>query len=346
MVTIRQLAELSGCSRQTVIRALHDTGRISPDTKQRILELAALYQYKRPVQEMRADGTSARGIALMTTRIGYPPFNAYLMKGVAEVAFEHGFHLTLMESHNQLTHIQRAFFALEEIDVKGVIALTGHEKPIPKRTVLDLWSHGIYLVAVDASTPIEVATDRVWTDERQLADLAISYLVELGHRRIAYIGPSSADRPVGRTYAVRERLRQQGLPFDWFVDSGLWFGALDEQEFSTAIMHMLRAKNRPTAVFCFSDDIAALVLLLAHRLQLSVPERLSVIGCANFPMSQHFIPPLTTIDQDPMEIGRQAMALILTHIDGGQEPALCPPSTIAVPACLIKRGSCARPSRE
>ncbi len=343
MVTIRQLAQLSGYSRQTVMRALHNTGYIRSSTKQQILELAALYQYTRPMGGVERDTLDRRSIAVMVSRMGNP-FNTALLSGIADYVFAQGFHLTILESHHRLLHVQRAIFTLEEMGIKGLIALTGHSdaQPIPKGTIRDLWSHGIYFVAVDASTPTEIPTDRVETDERQLAATAIDYLMALGHRHIAYVGPPMA---VSRTHAVSTILKERGLSRGWFIDGGPWFGGHDEQALETAVRHMLRDANRPTAVFCFDDAYAAFVQLLAHRLHIPIPEQLSVLGCANFSMSQCLVPPLTTIDQQPEEIGRQSVACILRRVTGEQEAGVLVPQMVTIPVRLIKRQSCARPYR-
>jgi len=83
-----------------------------------------------------------------------------------------------------------------------------------------------------------------------------------------------------------------------------------------AAKELLIRKNRPTAIFCFSDDIALGCIHALQREGFTVPDDMSVVGFDNIPFSKYFVPPLTTIAQPTEAIGRTCATLLLDLIDG------------------------------
>lgn len=103
---------------------------------------------------------------------------------------------------------------------------------------------------------------------------------------------------------------------------------------------MLRARTHPTAIISWEDRIAAKLLQSAREQGIDVPRRVSVIGCANMEFAELLSPALTTVEQRPEEIGRQAIALVIQR---KEEQDSLPIQTISLPVELIERASCVRP---
>ena len=176
-------------------------------------------------------------------------------------------------------------------------------------TVVDAGS-GIPVVAVDPHTgPVDVPT--VDSDNLAGAVLATSYLIELGHRRIALLG--------GRPDLESARLREQGfrqamagagLPVD---ESLVVVGGYRPETTEGPARDLLGRDDRPTAVFATNDLSAIRTMEVAAELGLSVPDDLSVIGFDNVPESALTDPPLTTVDQS-------IQSLSLIHISEPTRP--------------------------
>jgi LacI family repressor for deo operon, udp, cdd, tsx, nupC, and nupG len=96
--------------------------------------------------------------------------------------------------------------------------------------------------------------------------------------------------------AVREFLIMHG---DFSIQSG-----------AAAAEHLLGRTERPTAVFCFNDEMAMGVLEVARRLGIGVPNQLSVAGFDDIRFAQHIVPPLTTIAQPIRQIGEGTVHLL------------------------------------
>ncbi|HOF87207.1 MAG TPA: LacI family DNA-binding transcriptional regulator [Armatimonadota bacterium] len=339
MISIRKLAEIAGVSTTTVFRALHNTGRIKPETRQRLLELAALYAYQPPALAP----SRSRFVGCLMSRLDVP-FNAQLLRGISEALFAESYYLTVQESHCNLLHTRTAFQTFADLDVCGVIALSGHYEPIPTQSIFLLRGKGIPFVAVDASTPTTVPVDRVMSNEDAIAEIALEYLLALGHRRIGYLGPPVSGEH-GRSTAVLRAMKKRGVPPDHFLDivPVPWLSYRQDPHCAERLRDCLSGPRRPTAIFTFSDDMGMFVLKMALRLGLRVPRDVSVLGCSNFTLCDDFVIPLTSIEQFPDEIGRCAVRLLLARMT--EQTADHHATTHCIAPRLVMRESCARVPR-
>lgn len=184
--------------------------------------------------------------------------------------------------------------------------------------------------------------DSVETNEEQATSIVAQHLLDLGHRRIACL--SSRETP-SQTWAVKRRSCFEAAIArcpeahvkSWRLNSQGSNGL----EVARAI---LTDDLKPTAVFAVSDHEAAFLYQAAHELNLTIPRDLSVVGFADLDFAQTMTPPLTTMRQNPQEIGRLAAKLIVDRIDGiiADDNA---PTTIKVAAEFIERQSTAPPKR-
>ena len=176
----------------------------------------------------------------------------------------------------------------------------------------------------------------VTIDNLGSARRAVEHLLHLGHRRIAYIGHSSG-------YAS-ERDRRQGYELA-LKDAGIaphpaWILQADSSPESgaqaAAKLHSL--KPRPTAIFCYNDLTALGVLAYAREKGIHVPRDWSVVGFDDLFLSQHLHPPLTTVRQPMLEMGRLAAEVLLGLIHGPGTRA-----RLQIPGELIVRQSTGPP---
>jgi LacI family transcriptional regulator len=218
--------------------------------------------------------------------------------------------------------------------VDGALLYTGRAEPLPRELVLGLRSHGIPAVSIDAvAGPIQF--DTVRTDEKQLASLAVDYLITLGHHRIAWLNHV----PSLRGLAIIAALEMRKLPTQYCIEStGRSYEHVADPEVFQALLSMHR---RPTALIAGDDHIAAKVIATCYQLGLNVPGELTIIGCGNLTVGEFTHPPLTTIDQHPAQIGQTAMACLLARMQAPDDPR--PPATHFIPSHLVPRASCANP---
>jgi LacI family transcriptional regulator, repressor for deo operon, udp, cdd, tsx, nupC, and nupG len=315
MSTISDVATAAGVSVATVSRALRGVGRVSPRTRERVLQAAnELHYVASPAATSLVSGRS-RGIAVIV-----PYFNrwffATVVSGIEKSLREHGHHVLLidLEGHTFDTRLPLTQNMLWK-RADGAIILN-----IPpdagERALLDRL--GIPVITVGNRQP---GWPSVRIDDRLAMSLATRHIIGLGHTRIGYAGtvPASVTHlqtPLDRREAFDRVLVEEGLhcPPEWILECD--WTAHDAAEHS---VRMLASTDRPTAVVAASDEIAYGVMSTARRLRLEVPEDLSVIGIDDHVHAEIF--DLTTVRQDVERQGRTAGALMLATLHGEQVSA-------------------------
>ncbi len=163
---------------------------------------------------------------------------------------------------------------------------------------------------------------------------ATRHLVELGHRRIAYIGgPPQIACNIARQHGYMAALHQADIAFD----PGLVLhGSFTFKHGFDAATQFLSRRPRPTAIFAACDLAALGVLEAARRLRISVPEQLSLVGFDNTGIAASSAPPLTTVHQPILQIGEAAVRTLFRLASG--DPA---PKRIELATHLVIRSSTA-----
>jgi DNA-binding LacI/PurR family transcriptional regulator len=334
-VSIEDIAREAGVSHSTVSRALRDSTLISVEVRKRIQELAREMGYtpNAIAQSLQTRQTST--IGLVVTSIA-DPFWGDVMKGVEEVARASGFSVFLSASHNDPAQEMAIIETFRRRRVDGILVaasrITGNYQ---KR--LDHLQAPTVLINSQAESEAKLL-HWVAVDDHKGAQLAIEHLLQLGHRSIGYIGTSNRPRSNRQrllgyqsTLAAADVLSRD----EWIVISPGNEASHEEDVAAgrTSLPQLLDAGV--TAIFCYNDVIATGVLIACRELGVRVPGELSIIGFDNIEMASYVTPPLTTIHQPKIEMGRLAtqVMLDLLHNRPGQNYVL--------PPTLIERASTA-----
>ena len=329
--TLKDVANSAGVSTATVARVLHNRGYVAAETRQLVESaiLATGYQLNAVAQGLRKQRTLVLGHLLYG--ISPNPFFANIALGVAEEAAEHGCGVLIANTQED-RHLER--LAVETLIRRRVDAILF-------TTVRD---EAIIRLAMDARIPVvQVERTRVLdapavtVDNYRGAFDAVQHLIDLGHRRVAYIG-ERPDSPAHdardgslrlveaeRLSGYRDALRHGGLAVDdTIVDLDGRY--TDLQYARSATRRLLAVPPRPTAIFAACDLIAAGVLQELSRAGLRVPTDISVVGFDDT-LAERLTPALTTVAQPMVQIGRLAAAIAIealqdlgTETTGGAAP--------------------------
>jgi LacI family transcriptional regulator len=198
-------------------------------------------------------------------------------------------------------------------------------------TVELLRSRATPLVVVD---PRRLDTDlpRVTVDNYGGMRQAAQHLIDLGHRKIAYIaGDSAFESSAVRFSGFAEAMTLAGLPVsaDLVVECGF-----DYTRGFNAAVEVINIDS-PTAILAGADIIAMASVDAAHAQGLRVPEDISIVGFDDLPQAQHCYPPLTTVRQPLHDMGQLAARALIGQLDG--EPPLL--RRMQLPTSLIVRGT-------
>jgi len=325
-VTIKDVAERAGVAPSTVSRALNNRGRVSPETRERVLRAARELGY-RPAM-------AGRGLALGRTenlgfithhrhplRPGY--FYGEVLAGVDREARERGFHVIFSADVSENLPAM-----VKEQRVDGLI-LAGCD--IPRDLIVALKARGVPLVLVDNHLD---EVDSIITDNVGGAREAVTHLIRLGHRRIGFICEWFGDLSFAERFeGYKLALREHGLPFDESLTAE---GPPRQPKSGYVAMRKLLERTIPSAVFAANDATAAEAIRAIKERGLKVPEDIALVGFDDGSLAAHTEPPLTTVRVFREKMGSIAVKRLLELIEDPDQP----PVQIKLATQLIVRGSC------
>ena len=175
----------------------------------------------------------------------------------------------------------------------------------------------------------------VQLDYRSGARAATAHLIGLGHRRIAHLTHgddrySAQERLAG----YREALQEAGVPFS--PDLVIPCTSRIEGAYQAVLETLPRLEPKPTALFAYNDIWCVGVLRALHELGRRVPEDISLMGCDDLELSGFLVPPLSTVFQDPYEIGRQGVDLLLEQLHGPSDRSWTPRRIVLRPELRLR----------
>lgn len=176
----------------------------------------------------------------------------------------------------------------------------------------ELMDRRIPVVVIDHKLSDEDIADSIETDEEQGTRLVAEHLLNLGHTRIACFSAREVD---WQSWSVRRRELFEQAVKDLSGSAVVSYktNALGDDGLAVA-MEILTSEPRPTAVFAVSDHMARYLYRAANKLGLKIPDDVSVVGYADLDFTEDLTPPLTSIRQQPIEIGQMAAKSVLTRL--------------------------------
>lgn len=174
----------------------------------------------------------------------------------------------------------------------------------------------------------------------------LAHLIGLGHRRIAFcLGPLGANayNILEQRRTIEAVLTEHGIPLP---PEYCFFGPLGPQGGIDAMDNITRCKERPTALYCFGDGVAAGAIGRAQQLGLRVPEDISITGFDDLPMASSLHPSLTTVRIPIEEIGQTGVRELQAMLQMDPEEVVKrAPRKVVLPTSLVVRNSTAAPAR-
>lgn len=310
--TIRDVAQRAGVSKATVSYILNGREspiRITDETRQRVLQAAQELHYHpnalaRGLTQKRTD-TITLVMQFPAIFSGWSGFTNEVMRGATETAIRLGYDL-MLHTKEQPT-IEQEVAALTDGRADGALLLRDMDDPLAER----LAQRGFPCVLFSSC-----ANPDIWfvdCDNIAGGRMATEYLLKLGHHRILHLcgsphSSAAAERRAGYEQALRDH--QIDPRPDWIVEvtyPGASYAAVEA---------LLRAPDRPTAAFAWSDEVAVRLMTLAREMGLRIPEDLSIIGFDSTDLCNHTTPPLTSVRQPIYDMAAQAVTLLAQRLSG------------------------------
>jgi len=305
MATIDDVAAKAGVGVGTVSRVLNNSPKVSAGTRRRVEDAIALLDYRpSPLARGLSQGRSHSIGAVV-------PFFTHAsaverLRGVVAGLGSAGYDLVLFDVESP-AHRAEHLGALARRDrAAGLLVIS--LRPPPAELVR-LAEGGVPVVLIDAMGD---GVPAVVTDDVAGGRLATEHLVDLGHRRVAFIG-EPPENPFGFTATARRELGcREVLAAVGAEPTAVEYCEHDRLVAQRVARDLLQSRDRPTAIFASSDVQASGVLLAAAELGLRVPGDVSVIGFDDIEISMYA--GITTIRQPLFESGRLGAQLLLERL--------------------------------
>ena len=236
-------------------------------------------------------------------------FMASVARGIEEGVSGEGMQLCVGSSINGPEHEAEIVRNFIKLGVDGIIISPIESNP-PSPLFLELCRNGVKMVVVDEIIT-GVSVPAVACDDREGGFLATDLLIKAGHKRIAHIcGPRLVRNSQDRLDGYRRALEMNGLPFDSELAQFATVWSEEAGRNSTLKLLELPPGKRPTAIFAANDLLALTAWNVLKEHGLSVPDDISLVGYGNLrePYEKGLL--LTSVDQQPKDIGRNAWILL------------------------------------
>ncbi|MFC4767118.1 LacI family DNA-binding transcriptional regulator [Effusibacillus consociatus] len=304
--TIYDVAKAAGVSIATVSKVINNTGRISEETKKKVLDVMEELRYQPSVVASALTGKRTYTIGLLIPDLANP-FFAEIARSVEDRGQELGFSVVMCSTDNDSKKEAKYISLLKQKSVDGIVLAAGFQND----TVLKELVQEKFPLALIAREIPELAIDSVVLDDFLGGYQVTEHLLSLGHRRIAVLA-EKARSSKERIRGYRHALQNAGIEFDQSLI--LASEATVEKGYRNTVQ-LLDSSDPPTAIFATNDLLAIGVIQAGRERGIGVPDDLSVVGFDNTILAAIVDPPLTTVAQPIHEMGRQVMDILIQRIE-------------------------------
>lgn len=335
--TIDDVAARSGVARTTVSRVINGGANVREEVRERVQRVIEELDFRVNMQARSLAGGGGRQLALIHPSDLESEPNSYyhsgLEIGALRACAERGFVL-LTQSVDPSAPIspQRIGDLITSRRCEGVILTPPFSDDLALiRQLKTLCT----VVCISAGIEARAEVSSVGIDDEGAGFAMTQFLLDKGHRRFGYIGGPADHRSAALRYdGFLRALREAGCPDDavHYQQGNFTFrSGID------GAMTILNRDDRPTALVCANDDMAAGALLTAHKLDLNIPEQVSIVGFDDTPVSEIVWPPMTTVHQPIRQLGQMAVQMLADAIsDQGGGVAI---SSQLAPFQIVPRSS-------
>lgn len=334
--TILDVARAAGVSKSTVSNVMRGVEGVAPATRERVLAAVATVGYRPNVLARNLVRGTTTTVGIVVGDLANPIFSE-LAKLAEQRLADAGLATMICNTDGHPGSEQEKVEMLLEHRVTGVVMLQYSGE---SATLERLRATGTAVVIV---SQWEEGTDCVVLDDRRGAELATAHLLDLGHRRIAYLSSALLEHQTesARLDGYRRALRRGRVRWDRTLAVRIGDPAYlrGDDRLRATVLELLGLDDPVTAVFASNDLLAVDVLETVEELGLRVPDDLSVVGFDDIRVSGLARVSLTTVAQPCEELARLGIEILLERIG---DPTAPPRQLVLAPAIVV-RGSTAPP---
>ena len=305
MATIQDVAREAQVSVATVSRVLNNVSVVRKETADRVRETIKRLSYSPNLAARNLRRNESRVIMMLAPNFTNP-YYSQILSGICDTSRKLGYIMLVYNIYDTLTLKEQDLIELIDINkVDGTILLACNYD--------DNWLNKYkneYPIVQCSEYALDSELAHISVNNYEAAYESVSYLINLGHQHIAFLGSENKFvSTLERFNGYKRALADAGLPYK---EAYAERGSVDYsfQSGRDAALRLLSLHERPTAVFCVSDVLALGVIAQAREMGIDVPGQLSVTGFDDVDYTTMFHPYLTTISTPCYDLGTKAMILL------------------------------------
>jgi LacI family repressor for deo operon, udp, cdd, tsx, nupC, and nupG len=335
-VKIQDVAKVAGVSTATISRTLSNPSVVSKATREAVLEAVKVtgYRVNRAARNLRTRKSNT--ILVLLPDIGNP-FFSQILQGIQKVLSPRGFSMLIAETGQISAAGEHLIDYFDDGRADGMIVFDGGLDRDVARDLIEAPQRNQIVFACEWLNNADFPSVR--SANRRGAVEAVNHLIELGHKKIAHIkGPEGNVLTDARFESYVKALEENNIPIreDW-----IFAGDFQLNSGRDVARQILKLDEKPTAIFCASDQIACALISEFSKNNVKVPDEMAVIGFDDIELAEHFVPALTTMRQDRLGLGRQAAQILLSRMMNDAE--ISDSDVIVMDVDLVVRESTAPP---
>lgn len=313
-VTIKDIARVLKISSSTVSRALSNHPDISAETKKMVNDLAKQMDYHPDsiAQSLKNQRTNIIGV--IVPEIKHRFFSAAI-SGIEDVAYNADYVIMVSQSNES--------FEREQINIRAMVSnrIAGLLISISQTTTnsdhfLLLKQRKIPFVFFDRVCEY-IEASKVVVDDYNWAFKVVEHMILAGYKKIAHIsGPKYLSISQERLQGYKAALTKYNIPIN---ENMIIHGGLNEEDGSNGFRKLMLAGLKPDAIFAINDPVAIGTFEEIKKHGMKIPDNIALAGFSNNQIASVVDPPLTTVDQHPYEVGREAAKILISEIENKNE---------------------------
>ena len=312
-VTIYDISKKLNISAATVSRALNNNPKISQKTKELVMKTAAKMNYKQNKLAQALKSGKTHNVGVIVPYINRNFFSS-VIRGIEEELSPHGYHVIICQSHEDVNNEIKQIDTLLNTQIDGIfmsVAKTTQDTDHIEKVLKE----NTPLVFFDRKKDV-TGLSSVTIDDFRGGYLATEHLIKQGCKKIAHFSGDLnleiyKNRHEGYIAAMKDYGIEPIKEFSLQVNSKLESGA-------SAIQDLWSENEKPDAIFSASDYAALGAIQELKKMGVKIPEEVCVVGFSNEPFTKYMELPITSVDQTPVEMGRNAAKVFLEQIEGSK----------------------------
>ncbi|MCA1320115.1 LacI family DNA-binding transcriptional regulator [Bacillus tianshenii] len=334
-VTIKDVAKIANVAPSTVSRVIANSPRISEKTKKRVREAMEELGYHPNfiARSLANQSTQVIGLVMPASadKTFQNPFFPEVLRGISTAAHEKQYALQMSTGVTANEILDGVMQMVQGRRVDGIILLySAVEDKIIKYLQKECFP---FVVIGKPFEQVEEIT-HVDNDNYRAAKEATEHLIDLGHKRVAFVGGSiQLVVTIDRLLGYEKALRTAEIPYK---DEYIIHEEFLKEGGQEAVSELLSLEEPPTALVVADDLMALGILNTLHDMGINVPEQMSIVSFNNVLLAEVARPPLTSVDINIFQLGFQAAKTLIQKVKDPTEPT----KRIIIPHGMVKRQTC------